>query len=159
MVLCMLESTANILTANDRHKNRNRDKSVKTLKGSCLCNAIEYQLDCLDMPISHCHCHTCRKAQAAAFVSTAGVMREHFRWVKGQDKLSSFESSPGKLRHFCSVCGSHLMAERLAQPHVIIRVATLDDDPGMKPQAHIWTSHDVPWLEYEGVARWQEWQE
>ena len=50
------------------------------------------------------------------------------------------------------------MAERLAQPHVIVRVATLDDDPKMIPQAHIWTSHDVPWLEYESNEKSQEWQ-
>lgn len=100
------------------------------MKGSCLCGAIEYEIDQLDMPISHCHCRTCRKAHAAAFASNGGVMREHFRWVKGKEKLAAFESSPGKLRHFCSVCGSHLMAERLAQPHVVVRVATLDEDPG-----------------------------
>jgi hypothetical protein len=131
---------------------------LPTLRGSCLCKTIEYQLDGLDMPIVHCHCQTCRKAHAAAFASTAGVLREHFRWTRGQDRLSSFESSPGKLRHFCSVCGSHLMAQRLAQPHVIVRVATLDDDPGMLPQAHIWTSHDVPWLDDEGVEKSPEWQ-
>ncbi len=51
---------------------------MNNLHGSCLCKAIEYELDGLDMPISHCHCHTCRKAHAAAFASTAGVMREHF---------------------------------------------------------------------------------
>lgn len=131
---------------------------MKSLHGSCLCKAIEYELDNLDMPISHCHCQTCRKAHSAAFASTAGVMREHFRWIKGQHLLNSYESSPGKLRHFCSVCGSHLMAERLAQPHIIIRVATLDDDPGMTPQAHIWTSHDVPWLEYQSIQKYPEWQ-
>ncbi|MHC8410363.1 GFA family protein [Pseudomonas sp. Hz4] len=80
------------------------------------------------------------------------------RWTKGQDHLSSYESSPGKLRHFRSVCGSHLMAERLAQPHVIVRVATLDDDPKMTPQAHTWTSHDVPWLNYESIENHLEWQ-
>jgi hypothetical protein len=67
------------------------------MKGSCLCGAIEYEIDRLDMPICHCHCHTCRKANAAAFVSTAGVMREHFRWVKGKEKLTAFESSPAFL--------------------------------------------------------------
>ena len=50
------------------------------------------------------------------------------------------------------------MAERLAQPHVIVRVATLDDDPKMTPQAHIWMSHDVSWLEYESNEKCQEWQ-
>jgi hypothetical protein len=61
---------------------------MNSLHGSCLCKAIEYELDSLDMPISHCHCQTCRKAHAAVFASTAGVMREHFRWTKGQDHLS-----------------------------------------------------------------------
>lgn len=91
------------------------------MKGSCLCGAIEYEIDSIDMPVAHCHCRTCQKAHAAAFASTAGVMREHFRWLKGEEKLSFFESSPGKLRYFCSGCGSHLVAERVSQPHVIVR--------------------------------------
>jgi ADP-ribosyl-[dinitrogen reductase] hydrolase len=128
------------------------------MKGSCLCGAVQYEVDRLDGPIGHCHCRTCRKANAAAFTSTAGISREHFRWLKGQDKLSSFESSPGKLRHFCSICGSQLVAERPAQAHVILRVATLDDDPGSRPVAHIWTSHDVPWLSYDDeLPAYPEW--
>lgn len=118
------------------------------MKGSCLCGVVVYEVDCLDMPIGHCHCVTCRKAHAAAFTSTAGVKREHFRWLKGEEKLSFYESSLGKRRYFCSVCGSHLVAERASQAHVILRVATLDEDPHAQPVAHIWVSHDVPWLEY-----------
>jgi hypothetical protein len=114
------------------------------MKGSCLCKAVAYEIDSIDMPITHCHCHTCRKTHAAAFASTAGVKREHFRWLHGLDKLASFESSPGKLRHFCSVCGSHLIAERSHQAHVIVRIATLDDDPGVTPDAHIWLSQQAP---------------
>ena len=129
------------------------------MKGSCLCGGVEYEVDQLDMPITHCHCRTCRKAHAASYASTAGVMREHFRWLKGEDMLKAFESSPGKLRYFCSSCGSHVVAERPEQLHVIVRVATLDDDPGMRPQAHIWCSHDVPWLkDEEGVNHYEEWQ-
>jgi hypothetical protein len=129
------------------------------MKGSCLCGAIEYEVDQLDTPIGHCHCRTCRKAHAAAFVSTAGVMREHFRWLKGQEKLTGFESSPGKVRYFCSVCGSHLVAERPVQPHVILRVATLDEDPSIHPSVHIWCSHDVSWLQDgNDVSFYQEWQ-
>lgn len=127
------------------------------MKGSCLCRAIEYEVDSLDMPIIFCHCNTCQKAHAAPFAPTAGVLRAHFRWLRGKDKLSSFESSPGKIRHFCSVCGTQLVAERPAQPHVILRVATLDDDPKVKPEAHIWTSHDVEWLEDEGIPSYEEW--
>jgi hypothetical protein len=129
------------------------------LKGSCLCGTVRYEVDQLDMPIGHCHCTTCRKAHASAFTSTAGVMREHFRWTQGQDALRAFESSPGKLRLFCGHCGTHLIAERLAQPHVILRVATLDDDPGSTPAMHIWTSQDASWLQdQDGVPHYPEWQ-
>ena len=116
--------------------------------GSCLCGAIRYEIDGLAGPINHCSCRTCRKAHAAAFTSTAAVDRTHFRWLAGQHNLSSFESSPGKLRYFCSICGSHLVAERAGQSHIILRVATLDDDPGERPRIAIWRSHEVPWLDY-----------
>jgi ADP-ribosyl-[dinitrogen reductase] hydrolase len=105
------------------------------------------------MPIVHCHCLTCQKAHAAAFASTAGVLREHFRWTRGESKLAKFESSPGKLRLFCSLCGTHLIAERPAQAHVIVRVASLDDDPKITPAEHIWTSHERAWLSADGIPK------
>src|SRR5262249_24482759 len=104
----------------------------ETMKGSCLCGAVQYEAAQVGR-IGHCHCITCRKAHAAAFASTARVNREHFRWVKGENKLASFEFSPGRVRRFCSVCGSHLVAERATDPHVVLRVATLDEDPGSRP--------------------------
>ena len=128
------------------------------MQGSCLCGTVRYEIDRLDAPITHCHCLTCQKAHAAAFASTAGVLRQHFRWLAGQQALGSYESSPGKLRHFCTRCGSQLVAERTAQPHVIVRVATLDDDPGVRPQQHIWCSHDRPWLASDDQPRFAEWQ-
>jgi hypothetical protein len=103
-----------------------------TLKGSCLCGAVHYEVDRLDTPIGLCHCATCRKAHAAPYAPTARVMRDHFRLIAGADKLAAFESSPGKMRRFCSVCGTHIVAERAEQPHVVLRVATLDDDPMLR---------------------------
>ena len=129
------------------------------LKGSCLCGAVRYEADQIDMPIVHCHCVTCRKAHASAFATSAGVMRGHFRWTAGETKLRTYPSSRDKLRHYCSECGTHLMAERLAQPHVLVRVATLDDDPGQRPARHIWASHAVPWLtDGADVPRYACWE-
>ena len=128
------------------------------MKGSCLCGAVAYEVTAFDKPVMCCHCRTCQKAHASVFAPTAGVLRENFAWLQGEDKLSTFESSPGKNRHFCSVCGSHLIAERPGQPHVIVRVATLDEDPGIRPSAHIWTSHDLDWLAFEDLVRYAQWQ-
>jgi hypothetical protein len=118
------------------------------MRGSCLCGTITYEIDRLDSPIGHCSCRTCRKAHAAAFNSSAVVKREHFRWLKGAEALKAFESSPGKKRWFCGECGSQLIAQRAGIDVVVLRVATLDDDPGERPRGHIWTSHQVPWLEF-----------
>lgn len=127
-------------------------------KGSCLCGAVRYEIDQLDMPIRHCHCITCRKAHAAYHNTGAGVLREHFRWIQGEDKLTAYESSPGKLRRFCSICGSQVISEKPDQPSIILRVATLDDDPGARPSAHIWTSHSAPWLvDPEDTPSYPEW--
>jgi ADP-ribosyl-[dinitrogen reductase] hydrolase len=41
-----------------------------------------------------------------------------------------------------------LLAERVGFDMVILREATLDDDPGRKPELHIFAAAEVPWLEY-----------
>jgi hypothetical protein len=46
------------------------------MKGSCVCKAVSYEVDGFSGPIGHCHCHTCRKAHAAAFTSTARADRD-----------------------------------------------------------------------------------
>lgn len=116
------------------------------LKGNCLCRTVRDEVDQIDVPAVHCDFGTCRKAHAAAFATTAGVLRQHFGWTAAADKLSAYKSLPGKPRQFCSVCGTQLLAERTAQLHIMLRVLTLDDDAGQTPTLHIWTSHGVPWL-------------
>lgn len=117
--------------------------------GSCLCGQVGYAVLQLDSPIGHCSCRTCRKAHAAAFNSYASVRLEHFQWLRGKELLKSFESSPGKRRVFCGNCGTQLVAmDARDSESVVLRVATLDEDPGQTPQEHIWASHEVPWLAY-----------
>ena len=115
------------------------------IKGSCLCGAVAYELDQLDAPPAHCHCRTCQKAHSAAFNTTARVRRDAFRWTRGDAERAAFESTPGKLRHFCPRCGSHLMSEWTALPFVILRIASVDEGEIPEPSAHIWVDHQAAW--------------
>jgi hypothetical protein len=115
------------------------------LRGGCHCGAVKYEVDRLDT-LGHCHCITCRKTHSAAFNTAGRVMRAGFRWTAGQSSLKGYRSSPNKTRWFCGDCGCHLMAENDGNDYVILRAASLDDDPGIRPQRRIWRSHDAPWL-------------
>ena len=83
----------------------------------------------------------------------------HFTWLRGTEQLRFYESSPGKRRYFCGNCGTQLVAQREGVCEVILRVATLDEDPGQVPQFHIWASAEVPWLQYgPHIAAYPEWE-
>jgi hypothetical protein len=131
------------------------------MKGSCLCGAVAYdaQPPKDGLRIGLCSCPSCRKAHASAFNVYASVPRENFRWLRGEDKTSIYESSPGKNRHFCSVCGSQLIAEHPGETNILLRVALLDDDPGTRPVEHIFLGQRVPWCDWEspGITRYQGW--
>jgi len=128
------------------------------LTGSCLCGAIAYEADAELTRIIHCHCQTCRKTHSAAFSSVTAVPREAFRWTRGVESLGAYESSPGKFRRFCTRCGSHLMAERVVQPVVMLRLGCLDTpiDSGVtdRPQVHIWRTDGASW--YDPKAQFPE---
>lgn len=116
------------------------------VEGSCLCGAVRYEIDALASPIGFCHCHTCQKAHSSAFAPTARIEPTQFRWLQGHALVKGYQSSPGKIRQFCGQCGSHIVAMKAGQDQWILRVATLDTDPQVRPAVHIWASHDVPWL-------------
>ncbi|MBV8411701.1 MAG: GFA family protein, partial [Alphaproteobacteria bacterium] len=79
-------------------------------------------------------------------------------WLRGQDQVRSYRSSPDKQRHFCGTCGSQLMAEHTDADSVILRVALLDEDPGARPVEHIFLGHIAPWCDWAapGLARHDE---
>lgn len=124
------------------------------LQGSCLCGAVAYECETLASPIGLCHCRTCQKAHASAYVPTSRVSRATFRWTAGADIVAAFESTPGKNRWFCPRCGTHLMAEWRDQDQVILRIGSLDTLPEQKPVVHIWMDHANAMLEApDGISR------
>lgn len=114
-------------------------------EGSCLCGAIAYQVDVEPQPMGHCHCETCRKAHGAAFSTVMTVPASAFQWTKGEDQLGGYESSPGKTRHFCTNCGSQLIATRADK--VLIRAGSIDTEIASRPAVHIWRSDAANWYD------------
>ena len=121
------------------------------LEGRCLCGAITYEIDGEVGPIGLCHCSYCRRASGSAFAANATIRSEDFRLTAGEAELREYESTPGKLRSFCSRCGSPIYARLRAAPQVLrIRAGTLLSDPGARPRGHYDVGSKAPWYEIEG---------
>lgn len=76
------------------------------MKGECLCGAVKFEIKG-DVPnLYQCHCSLCRKATGSSANAATFVEQTNFRWVSGQDKISSFQKPTGYRSDFCSVCGS-----------------------------------------------------
>ena len=132
------------------------------IKGSCMCGEVTYAIHGKVGEITHCHCTTCRKAHGSAFSSVSAVQIDDFEFTSGKNLIKCYQSSPDKVRCFCSNCGSHIYAPREGQKHYILRLGTLDDDPKVKPKNHIWVSLKAPWYNLEtdcSLPKYSEWED
>jgi len=114
--------------------------------GSCLCGAVRYAIAGRIERAEYCHCSMCRKVHGTAFSSNAEVAAASFQWVTGRDLVSEFASSPARRKCFCSRCGAQLAIRRLDDPSTIaITLGTLDGDPGIRPDRHVFVDSKAPW--------------
>jgi hypothetical protein len=116
-------------------------------KGSCLCGGVGFEIGGELGPMAHCYCSMCRKHHGAPFVTYVGVDSSEFRWLKGEDLVERYQSSPGLQRGFCRTCGSNLPVPDPAEKTLFVPAGTLDDDPGVRPAAHIFVASKARWVE------------
>ena len=125
------------------------------IRGSCLCGAVRYEVSRPLDEIHHCHCSRCRKAHGAAFATYARAASQTFRFTAGEDRVRRYRSSPPVERAFCGACGSNLLFLFEGLPEAVwIAAGTFDDDPGLRPDAHIFVGSKAPWHEIsDGLAQ------
>ena len=116
------------------------------IKGSCLCGEVKYEIGGTLHDASHCYCSMCRKSHGAAFATYAAFDPEKFHWVSGADLVINYISSPEMGRCFCQKCGSSLGAIENGKV-TYITLGTVDDDPGVRSEAHIFVDSIAPWYE------------
>ena len=126
--------------------------AAKLVNGGCLCGGVRFTYSgelggSLGM-VTLCHCSQCRRVTGYA----AGVVPAEaagFSITQGRDLIGEYESSPGKLRAFCTRCGSPVYSRRENRPDALrLRLGVLDNPPGdLKIQAHIFTHDLPPWAE------------
>jgi hypothetical protein len=113
------------------------------VRGSCLCGDVAWEAQGSFELMSHCHCSMCRKAHGTGYATAVAAPAAGFRVARGEASVARYESSPGNFRTFCPRCGSSLW--NAAGERVFMPAGCLDDDPGVRPIAHIFVASKAPW--------------
>ena len=128
------------------------------LRGSCLCQAVRYEVAGDVHDVHHCHCSLCRKGHGAAFSTFARLNASDFRVVSGADQMRGYRSSPPIERTFCATCGARLTVRFDGMPDTVwVSLATLDDEVAVRPGAHLFVDSKASWDEIsDGLPQFPE---
>lgn len=118
--------------------------------GGCLCGRVRYEITGAIEDIIYCHCSQCRKAQGSASATNGNVNVGDFRFLKGENELTGYESTPGQTKYFCRHCGSPIISKtKAAKDKIRVRVGTIETDIDERPLAHIFVASRANWEEIE----------
>jgi hypothetical protein len=120
---------------------------MDSLRGSCLCGAIQYEVPDEFLYAAYCHCSECRRFSGSAFSALGGIAKDQLQITTGADKIKYFRKTEASNLAFCGICGSSLFTEKPLKGLVHLRLGTLMDSPGVKPQAHVLVGSKAPWFE------------
>jgi hypothetical protein len=126
------------------------------LTGGCNCGGVRFEVTPPFRRANHCHCSRCRKHSGTFGLTQARVPKERFRLLQGEELIRVYAPEGGKVKAFCTECGSSLFGGNWPDgDEVSIRMGAFDDDPGIRPQAHVFVDSRAPWdvLPDDGLPR------
>lgn len=120
------------------------------IRGACLCGAVRFEIERAAGPFELCHCDRCRKTSGSAYMAGIGVRVADFRFVQGREHIEVFtlpvrDSPPAYCRPFCRFCGSVTPMPSPSGAWTEVPAGLLEDDPGMRPDRHIFVEHRPAW--------------
>jgi hypothetical protein len=121
-----------------------------SVKGSCLCGAVRYEATGIPAAFDLDHCSRCRTASGSAFKAELILRQAEFHWVSGRSRVRTYEAPvrstpPGYRRTFCTLCGGPVPT--VGKDTINTPAGTLDDDPGLRPQRHIFVERKARWFD------------
>ncbi len=117
--------------------------------GGCHCGKVRFTCSAEPEFTFYCHCRDCQRSGGGPFSVELMVPSEGFS-TQGEMKTYTVAADSGKEvhRHFCPACGSGVYLECDSDPgYVFLKVGALDDATSVKPDMHIFTSTEQPWVE------------
>lgn len=116
--------------------------------GGCLCGSVRFSCTAEPEFTFYCHCTDCQRTGGSPFSVELMISSESFD-VQGKLQTHTVvgDSGKGVHRHFCPKCGSGIFLECDADPgYVFLKAGAIDDAGWVKPDMHIFTATEQPWV-------------
>jgi hypothetical protein len=92
-----------------------------------------------------CHCSLCRKQSGSSSNTATIVGAEHFRWLAGQEHISSWVKDTGFRSDFCAKCGSPVPNPLRGTPYYWVPAGLLDGEQELDVAAHLFVGSKASW--------------
>ncbi len=115
------------------------------IKGSCLCEGVQFAIDGNVSEIGYCHCSKCRKVSGANSNAVLITASKSFNCERGLDLVKTYSMPDGWESTFCSNCGCPLPMIGAEGKLAWVPVGLLDDDPGVGVAQHIFVGSKASW--------------
>mgnify|MGYP001486543675 CR=1 FL=1 len=118
-------------------------------RGSCLCGAVHFVLAAAPITARNCHCSRCRLARAAAHGANLVAPHDAIRVTRGAEEIASYRIPDAQFfrQTFCRTCGGKVPRHDEGRGIAIAPLGGFDDDPGIRPDMHMYVASKAPWFE------------
>ena len=128
--------------------------SQQTIRGACLCEAVQFEVTPPTKWCAHCHCTMCRRAHGAGVVTWFGARNDSFRLIAGRSSSSGSSRQPARAAASAADAAVTLFFEGERWPDEIhITRASVAEAIDREPQAHVFYDLRVEWLELHDELR------
>lgn len=119
-----------------------------SLKGSCFCGHIRYEVDGPVLQVVACHCSLCRSTSGAAFTTYVLVRNEEFTLVSGEGTLADFPITRKMTKYYCASCGTPVFNSNAAVHAglTMLYLGTLVGNALYLPRIEIFCDDKLAWL-------------
>lgn len=115
-----------------------------TISGECFCGNIRYLIHGNLRDARSCHCSRCRKAFSSQASAYALVNPDEFKWISGEDLLTSYVGQHGFGLQFCKKCGSTLCGIYAGVVHGVT-LGCINGNPELEKFQHIFVGSKAAW--------------
>ena len=109
-----------------------------SVKGSCECKGVMFELIGELRDVVFCHCSQCRKTSGHYWAATQ-VSKGNLNLIKATS-LSWYDSSDKARRGFCSVCGASMFYERKGIDKISVSAGSLEIPTSLDRMRHIYVA-------------------